>query len=493
MPKSVIDRLINRKTKFANVELNEESVERILHKAAADGGYDLDLSGAILEGDAPFFIADMISHFNYYKFAHVNLNKTNISLRGFDALIDTIVCFPDLKTLTVRNNNLPKEAGMSIAKILGSHATLQVLDLRENNLSDPGLAAISGAFTADLTDLLPGKNISLLTLTIIDLSYNSIGDSGLLSLCRGLSHFAKSCRNYRNNRHSHSNSNGATSVTSGGNGSALQILRLNHNKIGDKAAVCFAQFLESFYCTGAFALEEINLSNNPIGPTGLVAILAAIQPVTSESYATLMKVSLENCKPSIVVLDEVTRLLRPPSFSKSGYSPPHHLSSSRLVSSLSFSLSLSLSCRVRIIELAMNEEDALDICLSDSYLDAIVALSDAVTANDYITVLTLGDLPDVTRKQVTLLLYLSSRRLMLCHQVLLSQPGSARYYGLRVAMDCFRFLSPFLLLFSDSLSLSSPQLYAGSSKNASKSTESIALVSREWTASLCLKNATNGI
>jgi hypothetical protein len=60
-------------------------------------------------------------------------------------------------------------------------------------------------------------------------------------------------------------------------------------------------------------------------------------------------------------------------------------------------------------------------------------------------------------------------------------------------MDCFRFLSPFLLLFSDSLSLSSPQLYAGSSKNASKSTESIALVSREWTASLCLKNATNGI
>lgn len=48
----------------------------------------------------------------------------------------------------------------------------------------------------------------------------------------------------------------------------------------------------------------------------------------------------------------------------------------------------------------MNEEDALEICLNDSYLDAIVALSDAVTANDFITVLTLGDLPDVTRRQV---------------------------------------------------------------------------------------------
>jgi Leucine-rich repeat (LRR) protein len=315
MPKSVIDRLLSRKTKFANIELNEESVERILHKAAADGGYDLDLSGAILEGDAPFFIADMISHFNYFKFAHVNLNKTNISLRGFDALIDTIVCFPDLKTLTVRGNNLPKEAGMSIAKILGSHATLQVLDLRDNHLSDAGLAAISGAFTADLTDLLPGgggrgqqvTTISLLTLTILDLSYNSIGDSGLLSLCRGLTHFAKSCRNLS---HRTSGSGGASC------GSALQILRLSHNKIGDKAAVCFAQFLESFYCSGAFALEEINLSNNPIGPTGLVALLAAIQPVTSEGHATLMKVSLEHCKPNILVLDEVTRLLRQPSYSK---------------------------------------------------------------------------------------------------------------------------------------------------------------------------------
>lgn len=68
----------------------------------------------------------------------------------------------------------------------------------------------------------------------------------------------------------------------------------------------------------------------------------------------------------------------------------------------------------------MEEEQAIDICLNDSYLDAIVALSDAVAANDHITVLTLGELPDVTRKQV-----------------LASQPGSARYYGLRVAMDCF--------------------------------------------------------
>jgi hypothetical protein len=68
----------------------------------------------------------------------------------------------------------------------------------------------------------------------------------------------------------------------------------------------------------------------------------------------------------------------------------------------------------------MEEEEALEICLNDSYLDAIVTLSDAVKANDHITVLTLGDLPDVTRKQV-----------------LASQPGSAKYYGLRVAMDCY--------------------------------------------------------
>jgi Leucine-rich repeat (LRR) protein len=291
MPKSVIDRMLTRKTRFSNLQLTEDKVEDIIHKAA-EGGYDLDFSGAILEGDMPFFIIDCLSRNNYFNFAHVNLNSTNVSIRGFDALVDSIVCFSELRTVTVRGNSLPKEAGMSLAKVLGARASLQVLDARDNNLSDAGVAAISGAFTADLSDISDSTSISLLSLTVLDLSDNFIGDAGLLALCRGLTHFGRSTRSARRP-------------------SGLQVLRLSNNRIGDKAAVCLAQFLESFYCTGHFALEELSLSGNPIGRTGMVAILDSIQGATAKN-ATLMKLSMDKCHPALEVLEEAARLLRQP-------------------------------------------------------------------------------------------------------------------------------------------------------------------------------------
>ncbi|CAE7801307.1 Nlrp12, partial [Symbiodinium microadriaticum] len=310
----------------------------------------------------PFFIIDCLSRNSYFNFAHVNLNSTNIHIRGFDALVDSIVCFPELRSLTVRSNSLPKEAGMSLAKILGARASLQVLDARDNNLSDAGVAAISGAFTADLSDLSNSVSISLLSLTVLDLSGNHVGDAGLLALCRGLTHFGRSSR-------------------SCGRASSLQVLRLANNKIGDKAAVCLAQFLESYYCTGHFPLEELSLSGNPIGRTGMVAVLDSIQSAPAKN-ATLMKLSMEKCHPALEVLEEAG---------------------------------------LRILELAMGEAEATEMCNSEAFLDTIVALSDAVAANEHIAVLTLGELPDTTRRQT-----------------LTAAPGTARYYGLRVAMDCFR-------------------------------------------------------
>ena len=291
MPKSVIDRLLTRKTRFANQQMTEDAIEEIVQKAS-EGGYDLDFSGAILDGDMPFVITDCLSRNSYFNFAHVNLNGTNIHIRGFDALVDSIVCFPELRTLTVRSNSLPKEAGMSLAKVLGARASLQVLDARDNNLSDAGVAAISGAFTADLSDLSDSLSISLLSLTVLDLSNNHVGDAGLLALCRGLTHFGRSCR-------------------SSGHTSGLQVLRLADNRIGDKAAVCLAQFLGSYYSTGHFALEELSLSGNPIGRTGMVAILDAIQSAPAKN-ATLIKLSMERCHPALEVLEEAARLLRQP-------------------------------------------------------------------------------------------------------------------------------------------------------------------------------------
>jgi hypothetical protein len=51
----------------------------------------------------------------------------------------------------------------------------------------------------------------------------------------------------------------------------------------------------------------------------------------------------------------------------------------------------------------MGEEEALVMCTNDAFLDTVVALSDAIAANSNIAVLTLGELPDITRKQVPFL------------------------------------------------------------------------------------------
>lgn len=49
----------------------------------------------------------------------------------------------------------------------------------------------------------------------------------------------------------------------------------------------------------------------------------------------------------------------------------------------------------------MGEAEATEMCNAEAFLDTIVALSDAVAANEHIAVLTLGELPDATRRQVS--------------------------------------------------------------------------------------------
>lgn len=138
-----------------------------------------------------------------------------------------------------------------------------------------GIAAIAGAFTADLSRMSstsmmghpsdgPRRQVSLLSLTVLDLSKNNFGDGGLLALCRGLTHFLKAMLARRGADYS------ALAEQSGFASPlvCLRVLKLSHNKCGEKAAVCLAQFLESFYQPGYIPLEELSLGHNPIGHSG---------------------------------------------------------------------------------------------------------------------------------------------------------------------------------------------------------------------------------
>jgi hypothetical protein len=132
----------------------------------------------------------------------------------------------------------------------------------------------------DHTKALQKQCISVMTLTVLDLSYNSVTDVGVVALCRGLSQLLRRTANV-------------------GLSLALKVLRLSHNNIGDKAALCLAQLLNTPItptndrlgglrssqngATGAtLELEELCLDGNPITVRGIAALL----PCASDGYRT---------------------------------------------------------------------------------------------------------------------------------------------------------------------------------------------------------------
>lgn len=368
MPQSVIDRLLNRHARFEpkSTELSEQDIDDIVSKAITDGAVELDLSGANMAGDSAFFVIDMLSQHDA-SFCHINLNNTHLPIQGFDALMDYFVGYNDLRTLTVKDNGLPKEAGMSLAKLLGAHATLQVLDASGNAMGDAGIAAIAGAFTADLSTLSSAKSISLLTLSVLDLSNNNFGDAGLLALCRGLMHFSK------------------TVSTSANTVSALKTLRLDNNHIGSKSIQRLAQTLQSCCLSGFLQLEELSLSNNPIDGNALVVLIQLFQSIPAE-YTSLRRLGIDYCN---ITVDALLGL--------SQYLTLEH-------------------CKLSIVNAAISADQAHSMTSEAMFLDVIVKLSDAVAGSRTLTVLTLGNMLHLIYPSLTMCCY----KLLCCIIVLYS-------------------------------------------------------------------------
>ena len=147
-----------------------------------------------------------------------------------------------------------------------------------------GIAAIAGAFTTDLSKVpdtavlgqpsheLRLRQASFLSLSVLDLSNNNFGDGGMLALCRGLTHFLNGILD-RNSGNRDGSFLGSRTFSSAVN---LKVLKFDHNKCGDKAAACLAQFLESFYKPGFMPLEELSVSYNPIGVQGMKSTILVV-------------------------------------------------------------------------------------------------------------------------------------------------------------------------------------------------------------------------
>jgi Leucine-rich repeat (LRR) protein len=281
---------------------SENEIEAMLQTALQSR--NLNLSGISLSSDLCLFIVDCIVSGKNLSFEKVSVDNCKLSPQGFEALITCAADFKNIEILTASSNGLPKEAGFCVSKLLGARGKLKILDLSSNNLSDVGVASISGAFTTDLSELEQRSSVSMLSLMELNLSCNSFGDMGILALCRGLTHFT---------RH----------ATLAGRRCGLRSLKLENNNVGDKGALCLAQLLVS--CSkihlstnatprspsrgydsdfGILKLEQLILNRNPIGPQGMIALLGIMSDESSDgSRCYLTELGLANCKLATPVLD----------------------------------------------------------------------------------------------------------------------------------------------------------------------------------------------
>jgi hypothetical protein len=258
--------------------LSEAEIDDIYSTGMDTGG--LDFSGANLSLDQPYQIADLLISNKLVPIVHVDLSCAKLSQEGMDALFVAVMEIKSIESFVCRNVGLTAQAGMSVSRLLSSKGCLRILDVSENTLGDAGVANLSGAFTMDHTKALQKQCISVMTLTVLDLSYNSVTDVGVVALCRGLSQLLRRTANV-------------------GLSLALKVLRLSHNNIGDKAALCLAQLLNTPItptndrlgglrssqngATGAtLELEELCLGGNPITVRGIAALL----PCASDGYRT---------------------------------------------------------------------------------------------------------------------------------------------------------------------------------------------------------------
>lgn len=348
LPQSVVDRIFERHSRFNGLELTETDLEEILKSAASQNEIELDLSGAALNGDGGLFLADCISRYNYYSFVNLNLSSTKLSKEGFEALMYSVIEFKFLEVLYLRNNDLPKEAGLSLAKALGAKGKLRVLDIQENNLGDTGVAAIAGSFTADLRDISQNVSISLLSLQELDLSANKISDAAVLALCRGLSQCGKQ----------------ASAI---GRKTSLHTLRMNRNSLGDKAAMCLAQLLQTCGGNGYLSIKELSVTDNPIGFRGMIALLSTAQEGARYSLQTL---NMGRCKPNLSLLEMAAIVLASPS-------------------------------ALKVLDLSMIEPTAREVSIESGFTDTLTRLAAAVGANSELCSLNLGELPDTLKKALS--------------------------------------------------------------------------------------------
>ncbi|XP_046572455.1 LOW QUALITY PROTEIN: leucine-rich repeat-containing protein 74A-like [Haliotis rubra] len=230
----------------------------------------VDLADNCVEAAGAYYLADMLKENMFI--VCLNLANNFIGSTGAAAFAGMLEVNTTLKTLSLAGNQLQDRDACKFIDALKNNLSLTCLDLSHNEFGEKGGEIIGSALNANDS------------LTDVDLSWNAIRNKGAVAIAKALK--TNATLEVLDLSWNGFGSPGAESLQQALQvNTTLKALDLTNNRINSQAALKLALGLKK-----NFGLETLVLNLNPLGDSGVEAILKAV--ATHESLKFL---SMENC------------------------------------------------------------------------------------------------------------------------------------------------------------------------------------------------------
>ncbi|MCP9256878.1 hypothetical protein DINM_000110 [Dirofilaria immitis] len=263
-----------------------ECLEEIFNKVQFD---TLDFEYTFLDDDSAVCLGEMLEFYDSAVKLNLSFNK-QINLRGWQSICKAIRDAPSMQYLNLRYTSLSDRAIPILARALRSQSSLTILHLENVSLSGRNLILVGNTILRELylgeNNLQPadGAHIYQIITTsasiqLLDLRNNQLQDGGLRHICDALRH-----RDTMKN-------------------SVLSALVLWNNRLTSNGMEALAQALVGFdYIKENSKLETLNIGNNNLLLEGIVKLKPALQQNCSLQRLGLQATNLD-CQGAIVLAE----------------------------------------------------------------------------------------------------------------------------------------------------------------------------------------------
>lgn len=187
-----------------------------------------------------------------------------------------------------------------ILQAIGRSNSISEVDLWDNDLSSEGIQSFIGSKHEE----------AISKITWLSLGRNRIGNEGISHFSLG---YSSRCLQHLNLSSNGIDSHGIEYLSKtllDGNFPVLSVLNLNGNSLRAEGAVKVAEVLKSNgYPHAGLTLEQLHISDNYLGPSGISALIHAIG---NNPHSCLLELYLSNNQASILNVKELNNLLSLP-------------------------------------------------------------------------------------------------------------------------------------------------------------------------------------